>query len=155
MKLPYGISNFAELRTEGYFYVDKTRYIELLEAAPEKYPVMLRSRRFGKTLFCNMLSWYYDRLCEDRFAEVFQGSYIHKRPTPRRHTYMMLTFNFSGINTETLENANEGFASEVRRNVKSFMKKYRDHFSEAEREQLSRDEKPNEMLSTLFQTVQD
>ncbi len=27
MKLPYGLSNFAELRTEGYFYVDKTRYI--------------------------------------------------------------------------------------------------------------------------------
>jgi len=45
MKFPYGISNFAELRTEGYFYVDKTRYIELLEAAPEKYAVILRSRR--------------------------------------------------------------------------------------------------------------
>ncbi len=74
MKLPYGLSNFAELRTEGYFYVDKTRYIELLEAAPEKYPVMLRPRRFGKTLFCNMLGWYYDRRREDRFAEVFQGA---------------------------------------------------------------------------------
>ncbi len=155
MKLPYGLSNFAELRTEGYYYVDKTRYIELLEAAAEKYPVMLRPRRFGKTLFCNMLGWYYDRLCEDRFEDVFQGSYIYRRPTPRRHAYMMLTFNFSGINTETLENANEGFTSEVRRNVESFIHRYGNHFSEADLERLSRCEKPNELLSTLFQTVKD
>ena len=24
MKIPYGISNFGDLRTEGYYYVDKT-----------------------------------------------------------------------------------------------------------------------------------
>ncbi len=144
MKLPYGISNFAELRTEGYFYVDKTRYIEMLETTPEKYPVMLRPRRFGKTLFCNMLGWYYDRLYADRFEKVFQRTYIHGRPTPRRHDYMMLTFNFSGINTETLENANEGFTSEVRRNVDLFIQRYGDHVSEMERERFSRDEQPNE-----------
>ena len=31
MKFPYGESNFKKIRTQGYFYVDKTRYIEILE----------------------------------------------------------------------------------------------------------------------------
>ncbi len=33
---------------------------------------------------------YYDRLHADRFEDVFQGMYIYRRPTPRRHTCMML-----------------------------------------------------------------
>ena len=34
MKLPYGIANFEKIRTEDYFYVDKTEYIEILENLP-------------------------------------------------------------------------------------------------------------------------
>ena len=34
-KLPYGISNFEELVKDGYYYVDKTKYIEKLENLPE------------------------------------------------------------------------------------------------------------------------
>ena len=30
-KLPYGISNYEELITDEYYYVDKTPYIEKLE----------------------------------------------------------------------------------------------------------------------------
>ncbi|GAK59507.1 hypothetical protein U27_06492 [Candidatus Vecturithrix granuli] len=37
MKLPYGIANFETIRTEDYFYVDKTPYLELLEGLPERY----------------------------------------------------------------------------------------------------------------------
>lgn len=107
MKFPYGNANFEKIRTEGYFYVDKTQYIEVLENLPESHIVILRSRRFGKTLFCNMLGWYYDKLHIDRFEELFHGTYISDHLTPRRNTYMMLTFNFSGLNTQTLENAIE------------------------------------------------
>ena len=35
-KLPYGISNYEELIEDGYYYVDKTQYIEKLENLPEK-----------------------------------------------------------------------------------------------------------------------
>lgn len=152
MKFPYGISNFAELRTEGYFYVDKTRYIEQLESAPEKYPVLLRSRRFGKTLFCNMLGYYYDRQYADRFEEIFKGTYIYDHPTPKRHAYMMLAFNFSGINTQTLENANEGFAVEVRTSVRAFTGRYKEFFSPDERRRIVAQEKPNNILNELFKT---
>ena len=29
-KLPYGISNYEELKQDGYYYVDKTQYIVLV-----------------------------------------------------------------------------------------------------------------------------
>jgi hypothetical protein len=62
MKLPYGEANFAKIRTDGYFYADKTHYIEILEYLPENDVVLLRSRRFGKTLFCHMLE-YSSEVC--------------------------------------------------------------------------------------------
>ena len=30
-KIPYGISNFETIQTDNYYYIDKTRYIEILE----------------------------------------------------------------------------------------------------------------------------
>ena len=154
LKLPYGLSNFKEIRTEGYYYVDKTRYIELLEALPEKYPIILRSRRFGKTLFANMLGYYYDQRHADEFDEIFAGTYIHAHPTPKRGAYLMLTFNFSGINTETLENANQGFAFHVQSSIRSFATIYREYFSENEWEWIvERRERPNDMLGGLFDVI--
>ncbi len=46
--MPYGISNYEELVTENYYYVDKTEYIEKLEELPEKRIMFLRPRKFGK-----------------------------------------------------------------------------------------------------------
>ena len=48
MKIPYGVSNFGELRTENYFYVDKTPFLPQLEALGGRYFFFLRPRRFGK-----------------------------------------------------------------------------------------------------------
>ncbi len=150
MKLPYGIANFNTIRTESYFYVDKTRYLERLESLPERYIVLLRSRRFGKSLFCNMLGWYYDRLHADRFEELFAGTEIGANPTPKHNTYMILSFDFSGINTETLENAHDGFTQEVSMKVEEFLERYPEHFSHAEISHLASLRKPNDMLNYLF-----
>jgi hypothetical protein len=44
-KLPYGQSNFADLIERGYAYVDKTRFVELLEDEANTYQICLRPRR--------------------------------------------------------------------------------------------------------------
>ena len=31
LKMPYGISNYEKIVNDGYYYVDKTMYIEKLE----------------------------------------------------------------------------------------------------------------------------
>jgi hypothetical protein len=59
-RLPYGNSNFESIRTKNYAYVDKTRFIELLENEANKYQFFIRPRKFGKSLFFSILSNYYD-----------------------------------------------------------------------------------------------
>jgi hypothetical protein len=59
IKLPYGVSNFKRLIRDGYYYIDKTRYIEQLEDNPEPYIFFLRPRRFGKSLLVSQLRHYY------------------------------------------------------------------------------------------------
>ncbi|MDR0711073.1 MAG: AAA family ATPase, partial [Prevotellaceae bacterium] len=59
-RLPCGSSNFESIRTENYVYIDKTRFIELLEQENNKNLFFTRPRKFGKSLFFSMLSNYYD-----------------------------------------------------------------------------------------------
>lgn len=55
MKIPYGLSNFKKVITEGFVYVDKTAHIAALEDDGQ-YHFLLRPRRFGKSLFISALS---------------------------------------------------------------------------------------------------
>ena len=47
--IPYGISNFEQVRNEGKYYVDKTMYLPLLEETGN-YLFLIRPRRFGKAV---------------------------------------------------------------------------------------------------------
>ena len=95
-RLPYGLSDFPRLISEDYYYVDKTRYIELLENQPN-FLFLLRPRRFGKSLFMAMLETYYSVDYRERFDELFSGLYIGQHPTPSHNTYLALRFNFSEV----------------------------------------------------------
>ena len=58
--LPIGTSNFAEIRCEGWYYVDKTGLIrDLLNTRKAKVTLITRPRRFGKTLGMNMLASFH------------------------------------------------------------------------------------------------
>ncbi len=123
-KLPYGISNYEELITDGYYYVDKSKYIEKLENLPEKRIMFLRPRKFGKTLFTSMLENYYDINKKDKFEKLFEETYIGKNPTVQKNKYHILKFNFSGIDTSSAESTINGFKVEVASSVKLFVETY-------------------------------
>ena len=72
--IPYAVADFAEMRERGFYYVDKTNYIPGLE--DYNAPIFLRPRRFGKSLFLNMLGLYYDINKKDKFEESFGELYI-------------------------------------------------------------------------------
>ena len=95
-RIPYGMMNFALIRREDYYYVDKTRFIPLIEAA-DRFFFFIRPRRFGKSLTLNILQHYYDVRTRDQFDALFGGLYIGQHPTPSRNTYLVLYLNFSGI----------------------------------------------------------
>ena len=59
-KLPVGIENFREIRTGGFYYVDKTGLIKTLLENPGKVNLFTRPRRFGKTLDMSMLKYFFE-----------------------------------------------------------------------------------------------
>lgn len=87
--------NYAELILKKGYFVDKTQFIDKLERVQN--PVFLRPRRFGKSLFCSMLQYYYDLKEADRFDELFGHTWIGKNPTDDHNNYLVLKFDFSGI----------------------------------------------------------
>ena len=61
INIPVGISDFKEIRKNGYYYVDKTFLIkELLKTTATKVTLITRPRRFGKTMAMSMLATYFD-----------------------------------------------------------------------------------------------
>lgn len=91
----YSEANYAAIvRDRGYF-VDKTAYLAKLEQI--RNPVFLRPRRFGKSLFCSILRYYYDRNFAAHFAELFGHTWIGQHPTGQQNQYLVLYLNFSTI----------------------------------------------------------
>lgn len=60
LKLPVGIENFEEIRTKGFYYVDKTELIRDLLNSWGKVNLFTRPRRFGKTLNMSMLKYFFE-----------------------------------------------------------------------------------------------
>jgi hypothetical protein len=59
-KLPIGVSDFKDMVTGNYYYVDKTLFIKEIIDSGDKILLLPRPRRFGKTLNLSMLGYFYD-----------------------------------------------------------------------------------------------
>ncbi|MDT8406372.1 MAG: AAA family ATPase, partial [Methylococcales bacterium] len=71
-KLPIGIATFREIREEGHYYVDKTRYaLRLVDEG--KYYFLSRPRRFGKSLLLDTLAELFQAN-----EPLFHGLYAHE-----------------------------------------------------------------------------
>ena len=127
-KLPTGISNYERLIEENYIYVDKTMYIEKLENLSDSTIMFLRPRKFGKTLFTSTLENYYDVSKINKFEELFGNTYIGKNPTKNKNSYHILRFNFSGIDSNTVEATLNGFREKVEIGITRFIQQYNMEF---------------------------
>jgi hypothetical protein len=126
MKIPYGISDFGQIRGGGYFYADKTPFLPVLERG-YRHLVFLRPRRFGKSTLVSMLEHYYDLGRSDRFDALFSGLWVHQHPTEERNAYLVLSLDFSGVATDTgPELLRRSFAQSVQNSVRTFLLKYRE-----------------------------
>ncbi len=59
-KLPIGISDFKDMITGDYYYVDKSLFIKEVLDSGDKILLLPRPRRFGKTLNISMLGYFYN-----------------------------------------------------------------------------------------------
>ena len=125
IKIPYGESDFKTLRGENYIYVDKTQYIKKLENY--KKAIYVRPRRFGKSLFTSMISYYYDLSEKENFENLYKGLYIYDNPTECKNKYYILKFNFSGMNVssnKTEDDIERYFDQKVYSSCQDFIDKY-------------------------------
>ena len=73
--IPVGISDFAEIRKNNFYYIDKTGLIEeLLKTTATKVTLITRPRRFGKTLGMSMLENFFDIRKDSKL--LFEGLVI-------------------------------------------------------------------------------
>ena len=72
LSIPVGVSDFEEIRRNGYYYVDKSGLIgELLGTTGTKVTLITHPRRFGKTLGMSMLESFFD--IRKNSKELFEG----------------------------------------------------------------------------------
>ena len=147
-RIPYGMMNFAVIRRDDCYYVDKTRFIPMIEEA-DKFFFFIRPRRFGKSLTVNMLQHYYDILAKDKFEALFGDLYIGKHPTRDRNSYLVLYLNFSGIVGE-LHNYRKGLDAHCQTMFDYFCDIYADYLPKGIKEELNKKEGAVEQFEYLF-----
>jgi len=123
IKVPYWISNFESLVTEWYYYVDRTNYLQVLEDM-WKYLILLRPRRFWKSLMISMMQYYYDQNEKENFEKMFWKLYVWKTATEFKNKFQVLFMEFTWIDTATKEISYEWFLENVKKYAKLFCNKY-------------------------------
>ncbi len=126
-KIPYGLANYELLVQQNCYYVDKTIFLPAVAAAGN-YLFLIRPRRFGKSLFISLMESYYDIFYKNRFEEFFKGTWIFNHPTDERGRYLVLSFNFSGVEPDP-DKMETSFLNDVQGTAVDFMRKYSDYLS--------------------------
>ncbi len=82
-KLPIGISDFKDVVSGDYYYVDKTLFIQEIMDRGSKILLIPRPRRFGKTLNLSMVGYFYD-CCPEKISTEVDGLFpTHKNALPK------------------------------------------------------------------------
>ena len=106
-KLPIGIENFEEIRTKGFYYVDKTGLIKELLENWGKVTLFTRPRRFGKSLNMSMLKSFFEL---GGRKEIFEGLEISKEVSLCEE-YMgkipVISISLKGVDAGSFETARE------------------------------------------------
>ena len=100
-----GIEDFQEMRTSGYYYIDKTGMIRDLLENMGKVTLFTRPRRFGKTLNMSMLKYFFEVGSE---REIFDGLEIsaHKELCDRyMGRFPVLSISLKGVSGTDLNGA--------------------------------------------------
>ncbi len=106
-KLPIGIENFEKLRSDNFYYIDKTGLIRELLNNWGEVNLFTRPRRFGKSLNMSMLEYFFSL---DGDKSIFNGLDISKE-TALCEEYMgkypVISVSLKGIDARNYEMAFE------------------------------------------------
>ncbi len=110
-----GEADFAALRRENAYYVDKTPIIyELVNDTNNKVTLFTRPRRFGKTLMISMLENFFNIRKDSR--DLFEGLAVSKHKTfcsEWMNRYPVLFISFKDVEAEDFNGAYKMLASGI------------------------------------------
>ena len=97
-QLSIGIQGFDKLRTEDYYYIDKSDFISEWWENGDDVTLITRPRRFGKTLNMDMLRCFFSNHYKDR-GDLFEGLSIWKDEKYRKlqGTYPVIFLSFAEV----------------------------------------------------------
>lgn len=92
-----GIQDFSKIQRENVFYVDKTRFIKKWWESKDEVTLIVRPRRFGKTLTMSMVEQFFS--VEYAGSPCFRGMDIWQEEKYRemQGTYPVISLTFSSI----------------------------------------------------------
>jgi hypothetical protein len=160
VEFAYGEADFAKIRRQRCFYVDKTQFLPQFESnlygAGKLF--FLRPRRFGKSSLLSMMAHYYDISLADQFDELFRGLWVHEHPTPEKSKYMVMHLNFSQVTTDRGEaGLRTSFAKIVATAVRSLGTRYGNRIAPLMPlcAKLGDDDEPADILTELIGILGD
>ena len=101
-----GKQNFADIRENNYFYIDKTAFIKEWWDSGDDVTLITRPRRFGKTLNMSMLNCFFSNQYAGR-GDLFEGLKIWEYEKYRniQGTYPVIFLSFAGIKSDNINDA--------------------------------------------------
>jgi len=101
-----GKQDFASLRENHYFYIDKTDFIRQWWESADDITLITRPRRFGKTLNMHMLNCFFSRQYEGRSA-LFEGLSIWNFEKYRKlqGSYPVIFMSFADVKQNNYKDA--------------------------------------------------
>ena len=116
-----GLQSFEKIRTNDYFYIDKTNLIKEWWESGDDTTLITRPRRFGKTLNMDMLNCFFSNKYANR-GDLFEGLSVWEEEKYRQlqGTYPVIFVSFAEIKCNNFEDAK-------RRMFETFENIYRKH----------------------------
>lgn len=101
-----GCQNYATLRKDGYFYIDKTSFIKEWWESGDSVTLITRPRRFGKTLTMSMTEQFFSVKYAGR-KDLFEGLSIWEDERFRKlqGTYPVISLSFANVKEQRYETA--------------------------------------------------
>ena len=97
-KVAVGIQSFDTLIEKQYFYIDKTSFIREWWGCGDAVTLIVRPRRFGKTLNMSMTEQFFSIEYKNR-ADLFQKFAVWEDPEYRKlqGTYPVISLSFANV----------------------------------------------------------
>jgi hypothetical protein len=109
-----GIQDFEKLISNDYFYVDKTAFIREWWECGDEVTLIMRPRRFGKTLNMSMLERFFSNEYAGK-GEIFEGLDIWKEQKYRelQGTYPVIFLTFASVKENNFQAARNRIVRQI------------------------------------------